>query len=128
MHICLIVFSVADELLSCQTIKITLKNEVLAHHGECQGTYELSASVNGNPSWTSQSKAIWYIQDGNTWEIGNLDNIGKPLGIIYTTETLFGANENGKWNSLIEKKWKNLETNDFSIECVVRKGTNEQLL
>ena len=97
---------------------------MLTHHGECQGTYETSALVNGKPSWTSQSTAIWYIQVGNTWEIGNLNNIGKPLGNIYTTGTLFGANENGKWNSLIEKKWKKLGTNDFSIECIARKGIN----
>merc|ERR1711971_1139581 len=99
---------IPDELLSCQTIKITLKNEVLTHHGEYQGTYEMSTSVNGKPSWTSQSKAIWYIQNRNMWVIGHLRNIGKPNGTIVTTGTLFGANENGKWNSIIEKKWKKL--------------------
>ena len=99
---------------------------MLTHCGKYQGAYELSALVNGKPSWTSQSTAIWYIQDGNTWEIGNLNDIGKPLGNIYTTGTLFGANENGKWNSIIEKTWKNPDKNDFTIECIARKGTNLQ--
>ena len=121
-------FSTADELLSCQTIKITLKNEVLTHQGDCQGTYELSAIVNGKPSWTSLSKAIWYSQVDNDWEIGNLNDIGKNVGVIYTDEMLLTPNENGKWNYKHGKKWKELDTNDFSIECIVRKGTNHQLL
>ena len=86
----------------------------------------MSTSVNGKPSWTSQSKAIWYIQNRNTWMIGDLKNIGEPLGFIYTTGFLLGANENAKWNSFIEKKWKKLDKNDFSIECIARKGTNQQ--
>ena len=100
---------------------------MLALYGECQGTYELSASVNGKPSWKSRSKAIWY-STGNTWGIGNLELIGKPNGPIYTTGTLFGANESREWNSHIEKTWKKLDKNDFIIECIVRKGTNQQLL
>ena len=101
---------------------------MLTHHGECQGTYEMSTSVNGKPSWTSQSKAIWYIQNCNMWVIGPLSSIGKPNGPIYTTGTLFGANKSSEWNSHIEKTWKKLDKNDFTIECVVRKGTNQQLL
>ena len=60
------------------------------------------------------------------WIIGNLNNIGKPTGAIYTNGTLLGANENGKWNYLNGKMCKELDTNDFSIECIVRKGTNQQ--
>ena len=109
--------------MSCQTIKITLKNEVLTHHGECQGTYETSALVNGKPSWTSQSTAIWYSQDDNDWQIGDLINIGTDLGIIYTDGMLLTPNKNGKWMYDIEEMWKELDTNDFSIECIARKGT-----
>ena len=103
---------------------------MLAHHGECQGTYETSALVNGNPSWTSKSTAIWYSQDDNDWQIGDLINIGTDLGVIYTDGMLLTPNENGKWNykNYTEKKWKELDTNDFSIECIARKGTNQQLL
>jgi hypothetical protein len=101
---------------------------VLTHCGKYQGAYELSASVNGKPSWTSQSTAIWYIQDGNTWEIGNLNDIGKPMGAIYTTGILLGANENAKWNYSNGKIWKELATYDFSIECIARKGINPQYL
>ena len=81
----------------------------------------MSASVNGKPSWISQTKAIWHNQDHNLWLIGNLNQIGTSMGFFFTTGTLFGAN--GKWNSFIEEKWKKLDTNDFSIECIARKGT-----
>ena len=60
--------------------------------------------------------------------IGRLSSIGKPNGPFYTTGTLFGASESIDWNSHIEKTWKKLDKNDFTIECVVRKGTNQQLL
>ena len=95
---------------------------MLAHQGDCQGTYELSALVNGKPSWTSHSKAIWYCQDQKIWVIGRLNNIGKPNGPIYTRGMLLGANANHKWIYKCEKNWKELETNDFRIECITRKG------
>ena len=88
----------------------------------------MSESVNGKPSWTSQSTAIWYCQDGSTWEIGNLNDIGKPMGVIFTYKMLLGANENGKWSYNNGEMWKELDTNDFSIECIARKGTNQQYL
>ena len=99
---------------------------MLAHHGECQGTYELSASVNGKPSWTSQSTAIWGMQNSNMWIIGNLDKIGTYMGTISTSGMLFGANENGKWNYFDGKMCKKLDTNDFRIECIAREGKNQQ--
>ena len=101
---------------------------MLAHQGEFQGTYELSPSVNGKPSWTLNSKAIWYNQDYKMWLIGNLNDIGKPMGAIYTTGILLGANENAKWNYSNGKIWKELATYDFSIECIARKGINPQYL
>ena len=96
---------------------------MLTRCGQCQGNYEKSALVNGKPSWTSQSTAIWYIQDQNSWIVGNLEKIGKSSGTICTRGMLLGTNTNGKWNYFHGKKWKKLDTNDFSIECIARKGT-----
>ena len=116
----------ADELLLCQTIKITLKNEVLTYHGQYQGTYEISASINGKPSWKSQSNAIWYSPKiytiPNRWRIGNLND---STGDIFTSGLLLGANETGKWSYYHEKMFKKIDTNDFSIECIAKKGTNQ---
>ena len=107
-------FYVVENLLSCQTIKVTLKNEVLTHCGQCQDTYEKSASVNGKPSWTSQSKALWYNPIGDKWYIGNLENIGKRRAFMYTYGTRLGSNY-GKYHD--GKIWKSLDPIDFSIEC-----------
>ena len=86
----------------------------------------MSAIVNGKPSWTSLSKAIWYSQVDNDWEIGNLNDIGKNVGVIYTDKMLLTPNENGKWMYDMYGKWNELDTKDFSIECIARKGTNLQ--
>ena len=118
------IFSIADEL----PIKITLKNEVLTHHGKYHGIYERTELVNGKPCWTLNSEAIWYNQDHNIWIIGNLDQIGTTKGHFFTTGTLFGANEDGKWKSFIEKKTRKIGKNDFSIERIARKGTNQQII
>ena len=107
---------------------------MLIHQKECQGTYELSASVNGRPTWTSQptaqtATAIWYVQDHNIWMIGELIEIGKPKGSIVTEGTLFGANSKWKYNKRKNNTWTEIvDTNDFSIECIARKGTNQQYL
>ena len=39
---------------------------------------------------------------------------------------LLGANENDKWSYDNGEMWQELDTNDFSIECIARKGTNLQ--
>ena len=98
---------------------------MLTHHGEYQGIYDISESVNGKPSWKSQSKAIWYVQNQNIWVIGDLNNIGKPNGAIFTRGMLLGAND--KWNYFNRKMWKKLDTNDFVIECIARKGMYESI-
>ena len=41
----------------CQTIKIHLKNDVLVHQRAFEGTYEMSAPINGHPSWISFTNA-----------------------------------------------------------------------
>ena len=38
--------------------------------------------VNGKPSWTSISQAIWYDQDFENWKVGSLNNIGSSTAGI----------------------------------------------
>ena len=86
----------------------------------------MSELVNGKPSWTFGTEAIWYNQD--CWIIGNVNQIGTTMGCFFTTGTLFGANENGKWKYFKSNTWTCLDRNDFSIECIARKGTNQQYI
>ena len=63
----------------CETITITLENNTQAAQGHNQGIYHNSSMVNGKPSWTSISQAIWYNQQWNSWCVGNLDYIGLSI-------------------------------------------------
>ena len=89
-----------------------------------QGTYKKSASVNGKPSWKSQTKAIWYNQGRSIdykWIIGNQNDIGTLWGFIYTNR-LSSWSQHGVWHN--GKIWKRLdqEANNFRIECLEGKG------
>ena len=58
-----------------------LKNDPLDYHPEVQGTYKLSAiNINGHPSWTSSTHAIWYILTSKQWVVGSLQSIGTNEG------------------------------------------------
>ena len=84
----------------------------------------MSASINGKPSWKSQSNVIWYSPNhlANQWIIGNLND---STGDIITSGLLLGANESGKWVYYHENMFKDIDTNDISIECIAKKGTNQ---
>ena len=82
-----------------------------------QGTYKKSASVNGKPSWKSQTKAIWYNKGRSIdykWIIGNQNDIGTPRGFIYR-KGMSSWSQHGVWHN--GKIWKRLDPIDFSIEC-----------
>ena len=67
----------------CQTIKVSLKNGPLNLHLQVHGTYQLLAvTVNGNPSWTSSTHAIWYSIDYKHWLIGHFFELGTNNGIF----------------------------------------------
>ena len=54
--------------------------------------------------------------------IGNLKVIGKPSGTIGTGDLLSRAKE----NVVMCLCHGNIDSNDFSIECIARKGTNQK--
>ena len=60
----------------CSTINVTLKNDVLIHHDEYkfdEGLFQISAKINGKPSYVKDNSSIWYIPGGNNWGIGPLN-------------------------------------------------------
>ena len=64
-------------------MRVTLKNNALESQNSRQGIFKPSSTVNGRPSWTSVSQAIWYVQSYKKWQIGVLGDIGtKSCGII----------------------------------------------
>ena len=103
-----------------QTIKISLKNDVLVHQERFEGTYEMSTPVNGHPSWISSTNAIWSNPDFPAdWVIGKLDDIGKNFGYIHSKGMFLGQNEWLYWNG---SELKTPKENDIIVECVPREG------
>ena len=108
-----------------QTIKISLKNDVLVHQETFEGTYEMSTSVNGKPSWISSTNAIWCNpNDNDYWMIGKLDDIGKNFGYIHSKGMFFGENEWLYWNG---SELKTPKENDIIVECVAREGESRSI-
>ena len=58
----------------CQTVIVKLKNGVflivLDEVVSMEGTFQLSSEVNGRESWTTSSRAIWYLPEYKDWLIG----------------------------------------------------------
>ena len=99
-----------------------MKNDVLAHQGTFEGTYELSTPVNGHPSWISSTNAIWSNPEyPDWWMIGKLDNIGQ-IGKIIATGMFFGQTKSYEWCYFKGSELKTPEEDDIIVECIARKG------
>ena len=110
---------------------MTLKNGPLDVHPQVHGTYQLlKLTVNGHPSWTSSTHAIWYWPEAKQWVIG-------PFSCLGTTEGIFSGSvqeknylmpcEQNSWqyrNSRFKSKWQKpngyglfYNANDINIQC-----------
>ena len=99
-----------------------MKNDVLAHHGTFEGTYELSTTVNGHPSWISSTSAIWSNPKfPDWWMIGKLDDIGQ-IGNIIATGMFFGQTKTYEWRYSIGSELKTPAEDDIIVECTAEKG------
>ena len=114
----------------CQAIKVTLKNGPLDLHPQVHGTYQLLAvTVNGHPSWTSTTHAIWYSIRSNRWEIGLFNKIGATAdfrGSIQDNNHFLMPCEENCWMYYNKrfKEWKKpngyglfYNANDINIQC-----------
>ena len=59
-----------------------MKDGVLNEGVSVEGTYKLSAEVNGKESWITSSTAIWYRPEYKDWMIGNLADRGTQSAYI----------------------------------------------
>ena len=80
----------ADE--QCSMVIVTLKNGALDSQRSMQGIYLISDQINGKPSWTSVSNAIWYSLSFG-WLIGPQYVIGEDLGFIYAADDYGGLDD-----------------------------------
>ena len=67
----------------CTNIIIIVENNAKIYQSSSAGSYEVSEKTNGETTWVSYSKAIWF--SGYDWVIGNLSDIGKNEGRIFSS-------------------------------------------
>ena len=97
-----------------------MENNAQAAQGSKEGIYHNSSLVNGKPSWTSTSQAIWYDQPSNDWMIGYLDNIGT------STVEMYSDSANGcpfdiasvEWNYWYNDVWTSAGPNEIKLQCL----------
>ena len=112
----------------CQTIVITLKNDVFLNQPIYNGTiYQRAGKVNGKTNWisTSNNYALWYTSNAN-WMIGDVALLGSSIGGILS----FGYQERSScpynvstnaWmyaGNYQNDGWIIADANDVIIECL----------
>ena len=108
----------------CQTVIVKLKNGVfvivLDEVVSMEGTFQLSSEVNGRESWTTSSRAIWYLPEYKDWLIGNLDKRGTSNRFItsrfvYDLEQPYDVEY---WNYYHSESWvTNGSATDVIVKC-----------
>ena len=111
----------------CETISVTIENNIQAAQGGREGIYHNSSMVNGKPSWTSTSQAIWYDQNFNDWNIGSLYDIGSSRSGIYS-DSGNGCpfdQQTEKWDyytgdnvTLGDNGWATAGANEIRVDCL----------
>ena len=88
-----------------------------------QAIYELSSTVNGENSWTSTSKAIWYNSETKVWLIGSKNKIGGKSAGVYARGIPGKGPENtdNLWN-YSNKGWKADKAKDIKLQCIKTNG------
>ena len=102
----------------CPSLRVILKNNVLASHILKPGTYNLSSTINGKPSWTSESQAIWFIPQWNQWAIGPIDSLGTTTRGIRSSQYSKDPQNVVSWDySDMESGWWSAD-DDIIVECI----------
>ena len=101
----------------CQSLRVILKNNVLALHKLKPGTYNLSSTINGKPSWTSESQAIWFIPQWNQWAIGPIGNLGTTFRGMRSSQYNKDPQNVVFWEYNVKKSDWSSGGNDIIVEC-----------
>ena len=108
----------------CQTISISLKNDVLVNQVSRQGIYQKSEKINGRTTWISSNNKyrLWYY--GKTWVITDVVVNGG-----YITSNDIGHNFNCPFDVPSNAwlygsgggEWLLADSNDIIVECLTGK-------
>jgi len=110
----------------CSKISVTLTNGAWQAQSSRQGTYGRSALVNGKPSWTTDSQAIWYVPESKFWCIGALTAIGtdfcgvsSAIGINdHFLNCVYGVPKNFWEFHASVNGWTIAGPNDVKVNCL----------
>merc|ERR1712190_415012 len=115
----------------CSKISVTLTNGAKKAQSSRQGTYQRSALVNGKPSWTTNSQAIWYVPESKFWCIGALSGIGTDICGVSSAIGIndrflncpYGVPKNSWEFHSSESGWTPAGLNDVNVNCLNEQGT-----
>ena len=107
---------------------IKLANDAKEKVGIFSGVYEISADVNGKPSYRLGGKAIWYNVDRKQWFFGAIDDVGSYTGYIFAVDN-FGelTDLRNVWKYWNGNEWK-IAGYDIIVEYDNTSGTSQFLL
>ena len=98
-----------------------MKNGILTSRGYYQGTYQISETLNGKPSWEVSGKTIWYISDINAWAIGPSSFVESDIGYIMAYDYFGGLTDDqnvwGYYSYDQGGAWMTSGPNDTSVQC-----------
>ena len=100
---------------TCDSIQITLTGGALSAQGHVQGLYVKSTTVNGKPSWTEGSRALWFGSNG-LWMIGEKASIGSNSGWLYSPVSGQPYGNTNDWLYHNGAAWVN-PIGEIELEC-----------
>ena len=83
-----------------------------------QGIYEISESVNGQPSWEKGAEVIWYSPN-NFWHMGPVEYVGTTWASLYATPNSGGlTDDTNVWKYYDSPEWKTSPPGDIDVKCM----------
>ena len=99
-------------------VMISLENEDLVSKGSFAGRYEVSAQVNGSPSYTMGEKAIWKLKVGfNYWNIGSTSELKLNNG-FWPNAGLISSVTLSRFGGLTEFNWFHSENSTQQVKNI----------
>ena len=91
--------------------------------------YHISDPIDGKPSWTSVSNAIWYKLEYDAWALTPLEAIGGSNADIYANDFYGGLDDtNNQWYYWDGSNWIPASANDIFINCTSKNFLQNKIL
>ena len=102
----------------CDIITVDLKNVANESQGPKKGTYEISETINGKPSWISNDQAIWWVPEHSEWGIGPLYAIGSNTRGLTGSSSQWPYDQKCTWKYWNGSFFTTPGANDIKVQCI----------